>query len=250
MTSTQDSKMEIECAVCLQPSIHPVRLPCNHIFCFLCVKGVTIQSQRCPMCRREIPQSFLEHPALISDPEESCPTPEEGEQETAGSTSAQAPETEDLRWFYQGRNGWWEYDERTAQELELHHKKGDKNCELLIAGFLYSIDFENMLQCRRNEPNRRRQIKRDLAGNVTDKKGIAGIRTTGSSGTTVSNTTATDTAVDDLSTQVSTIQISNQTDQRGPTLRNLVDLGAASGANIAITDHNDDDEDDLQDETD
>ena len=49
--------------------------------------------------------------------------------------------------------------------------------------------------------DRRRQIKRDLAGNVTDKKGIAGIRTTGSSGTTVSNTTATDTAVDDLSTQ-------------------------------------------------
>ncbi len=48
---------------------------------------------------------------------------------------------------------------------------------------------------------RRRQIKRDLAGNVTDKKGIAGIRTTVSSGTTVSNTTATDTAVDDLSNQ-------------------------------------------------
>ena len=52
-----------------------------------------------------------------------------------------------------------------------------------------------------------------------------------------------------VSNQVSTIQISNQTDQRGPTLRNLVDLGAASGANIAINDHNDDDEDDLQDET-
>ena len=52
-----------------------------------------------------------------------------------------------------------------------------------------------------------------------------------------------------VSNQVSNIQISNQTDQRGPTLRNLVDLGAASGANIALTDHNDDDEDDLQDET-
>ena len=55
----------MECAVCLQPSIHPVKLPCNHIFCFLCVKGVTIQSQRCPMCRREIPTSFLEHPTLV-----------------------------------------------------------------------------------------------------------------------------------------------------------------------------------------
>ena len=30
------------------------------------------------MCRREIPQSFLEHPALISDPTGSCPTPDEG----------------------------------------------------------------------------------------------------------------------------------------------------------------------------
>lgn len=65
MESTCESDF-IECAVCLQPSIHPVKLPCNHIFCFLCVKGVTIQSQRCPMCRREIPQSYLEHPTLVS----------------------------------------------------------------------------------------------------------------------------------------------------------------------------------------
>ena len=63
------SSEAIECAVCLQPSIHPVQLPCTHIFCYLCVKGVTIQSQRCPMCRREIPQSFLEHPTLLK-PEE------------------------------------------------------------------------------------------------------------------------------------------------------------------------------------
>ena len=43
MTSKPGSKMEIECAVCLQPSIHPVRLPCNHIFCFLCVKGTILR---------------------------------------------------------------------------------------------------------------------------------------------------------------------------------------------------------------
>ena len=35
-------------------------------------------------------------------------------------------------------------------------------------------------------------------------------------------------------------------DQR-PTLRNLVDLGAASGANIAINDHNVDDDEEDQD---
>ena len=42
----EETEVIPECAVCLQPSIHPVKLPCNHIFCFLCVKGVTIQSQR------------------------------------------------------------------------------------------------------------------------------------------------------------------------------------------------------------
>jgi len=237
--------MEIECAVCLQPSIHPVRLPCSHIFCFLCVKGVTIQSQRCPMCRREIPQSFLEHPALISNPESGL-AESENDTSTLVCTSGteEVPEAEDLKWFYQGRNGWWEYDERTAQELEHHHKKGDKNCELLIAGFLYSIDFENMLQCRRNEPHRRRAIKRDLSGNVTDKKGIAGIRMTNSSG--IGNASAgsvSTVAIDDLADQVSNVQI----DQR-PTLRNLVDLGAASGANIAIINDNDEEDDDEQDE--
>lgn len=71
---------DIECAVCLQTSIHPVRLPCNHIFCFLCVKGVTIQSQRCPMCRREIPQSYLEHPALVKEQEQAVANLEQEEQ--------------------------------------------------------------------------------------------------------------------------------------------------------------------------
>ena len=33
----------LECAVCLQTCIHPVQLPCRHIFCFLCVKGVSTQ---------------------------------------------------------------------------------------------------------------------------------------------------------------------------------------------------------------
>jgi len=191
------------------------------------------------MCRREIPQSFLEHPALLSSLET---TDEQVSRNVTEDAELPAPvETEDFKWFYQGRNGWWEYDERTAQELEHHYKKGDKNCELLIAGFLYSIDFENMWQCRRNEPHRRRQIKRDLVGNVTDKKGIAGIRIT--SGVAVSVSGGNTSAVDALADQVSNIQI----DQSRPTLRNLVDLGAASGANIAL---NDDDEDDQEEEND
>lgn len=59
--------------------------------------------------------------------------------------------------------GWWQYDERTSNELESSYKNGEKTCELLIAGFLYIIDLENMLQLRRNDPSRRRKIKRDSA---------------------------------------------------------------------------------------
>ena len=58
--------------------------------------------------------------------------------------------------------------------MEAGYKRGDARCELLIAGFLYIIDFEHMFQYRRNDPSRRRKIKRDLAS--TPKKGIAGLR--------------------------------------------------------------------------
>lgn len=47
-----------ECAVCLQSCVHPVRLPCSHIFCYLCVKGVAFQSKRCAMCRQRSPPTF------------------------------------------------------------------------------------------------------------------------------------------------------------------------------------------------
>ena len=72
--------------------------------------------------------------------------------------------------------GWWMYDERTSIELEGAYKRSQRIFELLIAGFLYTIDFDQMLQYRKTEPSRRRRIKRDLASIV--KKGVAGLRLT------------------------------------------------------------------------
>jgi len=172
---TEEEEPLIECAICLQTCIYPVQLPCKHIFCFLCVKGATTQSKRCAMCRAEIPPDYLDHPELISslDLVQEC-TFEDG-----------------FQWFYEGRNGWWLYDERTGLEIEQFYKSGEKKCELLIAGFLYIIDFEHMMQFRRNDPNRRRQIKRDAA--TVPKKGIAGLRaTTSDEGTNTQATTADD----------------------------------------------------------
>lgn len=85
----QENVGAIECAVCLQTCIHPVKLPCSHIFCFLCVKGVAFQSRRCAMCRQEIPPDVLLHPQLLDRTQlEKESSLEDGYQ-----------------WFYEGRNG-------------------------------------------------------------------------------------------------------------------------------------------------
>ncbi|CAL1262165.1 unnamed protein product [Larinioides sclopetarius] len=155
-TEDNDLACKLECAVCLQPCVQPVQLPCRHVFCYLCVKGVTHQSKRCAMCRQEIPANYLDNPNLI-----------------AASQSCIAFEGY-YQWFYEGKNGWWQYDDRTSSEIEAAFKKGEQQCEVLIAGFLYVIDFQKNLQIRRCDPYRKRRIKRDLV--TIPKKGIAGIR--------------------------------------------------------------------------
>merc|ERR1719481_1190073 len=96
--------------------------------------------------------------------------------------------------MYEGRNGWWLYDERTSQEVERCFKNGDQRCELLIAGFLYIIDFEHMLQYRRSDPSRRRRIKRDVA--TAPKKGVAGLRMEAESGTSTAQVNDSDNSND------------------------------------------------------
>ncbi|XP_071451869.1 E3 ubiquitin-protein ligase RNF146-B-like [Hetaerina americana] len=166
-----------ECAVCLQTCVHPSRLPCGHIFCFLCIKGTVATAQpgsvrRCAICRREIPLDFLDKPVLLCPIFRNAPPPPVQPRTDASATPN---EQEGYLWFYEGRNGWWQYDERTSLELEGAYKRGERSCELLIAGFLYVADFDGMVQLRRRDPSRRRRIKRDLAS--IPVKGVAGLRT-------------------------------------------------------------------------
>lgn len=151
-----------ECAICLQSCVHPVQLPCHHVFCFLCVKGASWQSKRCALCRQEVPDDFLERPTLLSP------------EELKASAGGRGGGASDHAWYYEGRNGWWQYDERTSRELEDAFSKGKKTAEMLIAGFLYVADLENMVQYRRNEHGRRRKMKRDVLD--IPKKGVAGLR--------------------------------------------------------------------------
>ncbi|XP_034031238.1 E3 ubiquitin-protein ligase rnf146-like [Thalassophryne amazonica] len=162
-SSTSSPALSVpECAICLQSCVHPVQLPCHHVFCFLCVKGASWQSKRCALCRQEVPDDFLERPTLLS--------PEELKASAGGRGGA----GNDHAWYYEGRNGWWQYDERTSRELEDAFSKGKKTAEMLIAGFLYVADLENMVQYRRNEHGRRRKMKRDVLD--IPKKGVAGLR--------------------------------------------------------------------------
>lgn len=114
------------------------------------------------MCRQEIPTDYFEKPVLVAQ--------DNTDKDSAGFDGG-------YQWFYEGRNGWWQYDERTSRELEAAYKKGERICELLVAGLLYIADFDAMLQIRRNDPSRRRRIKRDLA--TIPKKGVAGLRLEG-----------------------------------------------------------------------
>ncbi|EDV97576.1 GH14620 [Drosophila grimshawi] len=197
--STAESTATLECPICLQTCIHPARLPCGHIFCFLCVKGVAYKNRRCAMCRREIPAAFLDNPQLVNGIDDICAT----------------RATEDgYQWYYEGRNGgwweydlrtsddiekafkasinetqmvnpiqtkpgssWWQYDDRTSQDIEEAFKKGDKSCTILVAGYVYIVDLEQLIQQRQNEPTRCRRVKRDLA--TIPKKGVAGLRIEG-----------------------------------------------------------------------
>ncbi|XP_072046125.1 LOW QUALITY PROTEIN: uncharacterized protein [Amphiura filiformis] len=153
-----------DCPVCLQKCIHPVKLPCTHVFCFLCVKGVAMQSGRCALCRKQITAEFFSNPTLLRYEKDILQLEQQaGEQKKDQYT-----------WYYEGRNGWWQYEERTNLELEESYCKKLRTFELLIAGFVYTIDLDNMVQMRRSDPSRRRRIKRDLVN--APKKGIAGLK--------------------------------------------------------------------------
>lgn len=154
---TEGGLNNLECAICLQTCIHPARLPCGHIFCFLCVKGAAHGNKKCAMCRNPIPHNYFNNPELLQTPEEIADKNHEG-----------------YEWFYEGRHGWWQYDPRATKEIESAWGEGLNQCELLIAGYLYIIDFKEMCQTRKGQPSKRRRIKRDFAN--SEKLGVAGLR--------------------------------------------------------------------------
>lgn len=61
--------MDEECSICLDIIQNPVETPCNHFFCFNCLKewqNVEDNTPRCPLCRKTIEriQPIIEHVSI------------------------------------------------------------------------------------------------------------------------------------------------------------------------------------------
>lgn len=70
--------------------------------------------------------------------------------------------------------GWWQYEKRTSEEIEENYKLNQTKFDLLICGTMYTIDLDKNIQYNRENPSRRRKVKRENASNIA-VKGIAGV---------------------------------------------------------------------------
>merc|ERR1719244_2408561 len=153
-----------ECPVCLDPPVHPVSLPCGHKFCFLCAKGLVsaTDSGSCSMCRQNIPANSLNSSVVLS----------KASQELSDTPPLEAKD--EYQWFYQGKHhGWWRFEHRNNEDIEEAFETSQQTLEMMICGSIYVIDFQNLEQYPKNNPSRKRKIKRDLKS--SDCKGVAGL---------------------------------------------------------------------------
>lgn len=156
-STSNASQTELQCVICQDTALHPIRLPCGHVFCYLCIKGVFARQGTCALCRQPIPASAINKPTMKSD-------------SSSSSSSTTAPQ-----WLYEARGGdWWLYDERVSAEIE-HGYTQDKrgSVKVNVSGYSYMVDYDKMVQYRTDRPERCRRVKRRTAEDTV--KGVAGI---------------------------------------------------------------------------
>lgn len=172
-----------ECSICLELFNQPIQLPCSHIFCYLCAKGFIQHDQHCALCRKDVGMETILSPVLVKVKEREGSSDETPKKKAIKRKCNKNDDTgdydddgdaSDFLWFYQGRNGWWQYDERTSVTLEEAFKNKSTSCEIMIVGYLYIIDFEKMKQFRKDNPTCKRSIKRDMEVDLL--KGVAGLK--------------------------------------------------------------------------
>jgi len=48
------------CPVCLEglAGKDPVKMPCSHVICLVCISQWIAQERSCPLCKQEVPEAF------------------------------------------------------------------------------------------------------------------------------------------------------------------------------------------------
>lgn len=156
-----------ECSICMDKISIPIKLPCKHDFCYLCLKAMLkMGNDKCPLCRCIVPQFFMENAMA----ERKYFNFDEGRG----------------RWMYSGRNnGWWYYDDSHNKIIEESYRKiklwddekGPKpySFKIEILSQSYTIDLLNNTQT--NDSNGAvRSIKYDKKAVLDNSKGVAGLK--------------------------------------------------------------------------
>lgn len=159
---------EVICSVCYDVLLHPIVLPCKHVFCFLCAKGAYQTARTCPMCRGAIPSFLIQNPQV--------------DRSVAASST-----TIDRFWCYESNRihyTWWKFDKRTSEIVEKAYQDFQTDstkfqCETLIAGKMYVLDFQAKTQKVKFGFGKTRLIKRydDMNDGLDKILGTAGIKT-------------------------------------------------------------------------
>lgn len=154
------------------------------------------------MCRSDIPVEFLDHPQLLYKIEDNAATTDDGYQwfyegrngknsfayrrhtKKSQSGSPHIPYIPILNVFghtpREHRHtpgligGWWKYDSRSSAELEEAQRSGLASAELTLCGTLYTVSLVDMVQFNKDNPSRKRQIKREHVA-ISRAKGVAGL---------------------------------------------------------------------------
>lgn len=176
------------CPICYEPFSFKTTLPdCRHEFCFLCIKGVSMRGGNCPMCRKSINKRLFVKPTAEFHKQQIQAGTSQQIEESGSSEhekSLQEVDKQQICWLYESRgSGWWRFERRQEKELEVAFHSGAETHELLIAGFLYTIDFKLMLQYKKGlqaSTPAARKIRRIVGDELNKERasliGVAGLR--------------------------------------------------------------------------
>lgn len=161
-----DNTENDECPICFDTILLPIKTPCGHSFCYMCLKRAEVDKHQlfsCPLCRGEHSLDVILRAKM-----------------SIGDLKVD-PSSFDALYLYESRSGgWWAFEPRTITELEEAYQRyvlspNDKTTTIDILGKPCVIDFEAMTQCRDRVTRRiQRKVNDDTSRSVI--KGIAGMR--------------------------------------------------------------------------